>query len=65
VAKSGRFRRDPSDGLENRSVGAHIRWMEKLVALTTVAAIAAFAAVYAVTAWMGQGKRVQTKRPNH
>jgi hypothetical protein len=32
----------------------HISWMEKLLALTFVAAIVVFAAAYALSAWKGR-----------
>jgi hypothetical protein len=42
-----------SSGLENARSAAHIRGMEKIIALAVVAAIIVFAAVYALSA----GKR--------
>jgi hypothetical protein len=41
--------------MEKNRLRAHIRGMEKLIALTVVAAIVVFVAVYALSAWKGKG----------
>jgi hypothetical protein len=41
--------------MEKNRLRVHIRGMEKLIALTVVAAIVVFVAVYALSAWKGKG----------
>jgi hypothetical protein len=43
-------------GLENGPGGAHIRRMEKTIALSIIAAFVVFVAVYGMMAWKRPGK---------
>jgi hypothetical protein len=45
-----------ASSLENGQSEGHVQRMEKLIALTVVAAIVVFVAVYALAAWKGQGR---------
>jgi hypothetical protein len=43
-----------TSGLENGLAGAHIRRMEKTIALTVVVAVIAFVAIYSLVALRGR-----------
>jgi len=53
-----------SDGLAWTRFRAHMRMMEKTVALTVVVAIVAFAAIYAIAAMTGSKKPKRPGNPN-
>jgi hypothetical protein len=44
------------EGLENRRLAGHIRGMETTIALSAIAVILIFVAVYAISAWKNPGR---------